>query len=229
VPFAPGGGTDLTSRAVGLSLAESFGQPVMIDNRAGAAGNIGAEATTKSLPDGYTLCTAFSTHAVNPAMHAKPGYDLVRDFAPITRMTAGRASAGPREERDRAPRPRAREARQPELRLIRHRRVESPLGRAARGDDPRVAHARALQGRSAGPDRRAGRPDPASPFSTYLQAQAHVRAGRLRMLAISSAGRSRILPDLPAVSESGVPGSEASGWYGIVAPRGPSPPNSTVR
>src|SRR5450759_2829640 len=85
IPFPPGGPLDLAGRAIGQKLQEAWGQPVVVENRPGAGGNIGADAVAKSAPDGYTLVMgALSTHAVNPHLFAKMPYDALRDFAPIT-------------------------------------------------------------------------------------------------------------------------------------------------
>jgi tripartite-type tricarboxylate transporter receptor subunit TctC len=84
VPFAPGGGTDLTARLVGQRLAERLGQPVIIDNRPGAGTILGTELTQKSAPDGYTLMIASASHAINPTLYRKVNYDPIRDFAPLT-------------------------------------------------------------------------------------------------------------------------------------------------
>src|SRR5258707_8552694 len=84
VPFAPGGGTDLTARLVGQRLSERAGQPVIIDNRPGAGTMLGTELTMRSAPDGYTLMIASASHAINPTLYRKVNYDPIRDFAPIT-------------------------------------------------------------------------------------------------------------------------------------------------
>ena len=88
VPFPPGGPLDVSARVIGQKLTEAWKQPVIIDNRPGAGGNIGADLVAKSMPDGYTiLMGAVSTHAINPHLYAKMPYDALRDFAPITRVT----------------------------------------------------------------------------------------------------------------------------------------------
>lgn len=88
VPFPPGGPLDIAARAIGQKLTEAWKQPVIIDNRPGAGGNIGADNVAKSAPDGYTLLMgAVSTHAINPNLYAKMPYDALRDFAPITLVT----------------------------------------------------------------------------------------------------------------------------------------------
>jgi tripartite-type tricarboxylate transporter receptor subunit TctC len=84
VPFAPGGGTDLTARLVGQRLAERFGQPVVMDNRPGAGTMLGTELTQKAVADGYTLMIASASHAINPTLYRKVNYDPIRDFSPIT-------------------------------------------------------------------------------------------------------------------------------------------------
>src|SRR5688500_6343080 len=88
VPFAPGGGTDITARAVALRLTESFGQPVIVDNRPGANGTIGVDFASKAAPDGYTICMISSSHSVNVALYPKLPYDLLKDLTAITQLTS---------------------------------------------------------------------------------------------------------------------------------------------
>src|SRR5688572_30590188 len=88
VPFAPGGGTDITARAVAQKLSESWGQTVVPDNRPGANGTIGVDLTAKSTPDGYTITMISSSHAVNVGLYAKLPYDLLKDFTPVTQATS---------------------------------------------------------------------------------------------------------------------------------------------
>src|SRR3990170_7636702 len=88
LPAPPGGGSDFVGRLVGLKLGAAFGQSVIMDNRGGAAGNIAAELVAKSAPDGYTLLLATAAHAINPSLYRKLSYDFVKDFAPITQVTA---------------------------------------------------------------------------------------------------------------------------------------------
>src|SRR6185295_10746048 len=88
VPFAPGGGTDITARAVAARLSESWGQTVVPDNRPGANGTIGVDVTSKSAPDGYTICMISSSHAVNVALYPKLPYDLLKDVTAITQATS---------------------------------------------------------------------------------------------------------------------------------------------
>src|SRR5258706_4990737 len=84
VAFTPGGGTDIIARIVAQKLTERWGQPVVVENRAGASGNIGTEAVARSAPDGYTILMAFSSHASNPALYGKLPFDINTDFSPIT-------------------------------------------------------------------------------------------------------------------------------------------------
>src|SRR5215208_4892876 len=88
VPFAPGGSTDIFARLVGDRLATALGQPVVIDNRPGAGGNIGADAVAKAPPDGYTLLLVTTGHAINPALYPKLGYDLRKDLVPVSQLTS---------------------------------------------------------------------------------------------------------------------------------------------
>jgi tripartite-type tricarboxylate transporter receptor subunit TctC len=89
VPYPPGGPNDIVARTVGQKLSEQLGQPVIVDNKPGASGNIGAESVAKSPPDGYTLLLLTTGHTINPSLYPKLGYDLEKDLAPVTQLTAG--------------------------------------------------------------------------------------------------------------------------------------------
>jgi tripartite-type tricarboxylate transporter receptor subunit TctC len=224
VPFAAGAGTDLTSRTVALRLAEALGQSVVIDNRAGAAGNIGAELAARSPADGYTLVTLSTTHAVNPSVNRRLAYQLDRDFAGLTQMTAQPYALVTH------PSVAANSVREL-VALARARPGQILYGSSGTGGFSHLAGA--LFGQSAGialthvPYKGGG---PALTdvlggqihllFSTLLQGQPHMRTGKLRALAVTSARRAPAMPDLPTMVEAGVPGYAISGWYGVAAPAG---------
>jgi tripartite-type tricarboxylate transporter receptor subunit TctC len=222
VPFAPGGGTDITARAIALKLTERFGQQVVVDNRPGANGTIGMDITAKAAPDGHTLSTISSSHTLNVSLLKTVPYDLVRDLAPVTQAT-----------------------RQPYALVI------NPAV-PAKSVEELIAHARARPGAlnfgssgTGGLSHLAGalfsnlaRIDivhvpykGGSPalmdvlagqihmlFSTLLQANPHLKSGRLRALAVTTTQRSPAAPQLPTMQEAGVAGYEVTQWYGIVAP-----------
>lgn len=221
-PFAPGGALDLIARGVGQKLAEGVGQPVVVENRAGASGAIGSEAVARSTPDGYTLLLgATTTHGVNPALNPKLSYDAVRDFTPISMVAT-----------------------------IPHALVVNPaLSVQSVADLVRLGKSRSLNFGSAGngsPHHLAGElfkslagidavhvpykgsgPALADLISGQLQfisveytaAEPHVKAGKLRALATATAER---VPGigLPTVAEAGYPAFLVSSWYAIFGPAG---------
>ena len=154
-----GGTTDILARAVAQKLTEAWGQPVIVDNRPGAGGNIGAELVAKSPPDGYTLLMGtVGTHAINASLYAKMPYDHVKDFVPVVLVAgvpnvlvvnpvgAGEFGAG-------ADRVREGESGQAQLRVVGQRHVDPPVRRALQGDDRRPDGARPVQGQRAGAHR----------------------------------------------------------------------------
>jgi tripartite-type tricarboxylate transporter receptor subunit TctC len=224
VPVAPGGGTDFTARTIGHKLGEALGQQVIVDNRPGAGGNIGVEIAAKSSPDGYTLVMPITSFPINPSLYSKLPFDTVNDFAPVVL-----ASSTP-------------------LLLVVHPSVPaksvSELIAVAKSKPGQLNYANSGNGTTAhlagellkksagidivsvpykggGPaviDLVAGRVQ--IYFSTIPPALPHVNAGRLRALAVSTAKRVALVPDVPAVAESGVPGFEVVAWFGVFAPAG---------
>ena len=224
VPSAPGGGTDFTARTIGQKLGESLGQTVIIDNRTGAAGNIGVEIAAKATPDGYTLVMPITSFSVNPHLYSKLPFDTVKDFAPIVL-----ASSTP-------------------LFLVVHPSVPAKsvteLIAVAKAKPGELNYANSGNGTTAhlagellkkmggvdlvsvpykggGPaviDLVAGRVQ--IYFSTLPPALSHVQAGRLRGLAVTTLKRVNLIADVPTVAESGLPGFEVVGWFGIFAPAG---------
>jgi len=231
VPFAPGGGNDTVARAIAQSASASVGQPVVVDNRAGAGGTLGAELAAKSPADGYTLFLGgVGSHAVNPNLHPKLPYDPVKDFAPITLVAS-------------AP-----------LVLVVHPSVPartlaeftalakaSPgrINYASNGNGSSAQLAAVLYESMAGVqmvhvpykglapalvDLLGG--EVQAMFSSVVAIVPNIRAGRLRTLAVTGKRRAAALPEVPTLDESGVPGYEAGSWYGILAPAGT--PQATV-
>jgi tripartite-type tricarboxylate transporter receptor subunit TctC len=224
VPSAPGGGTDFTARTLGQKLTESLGQTVIVDNRAGAAGNIGVEIAAKSSPDGYTLVMPITSFSINPHLYSKLPFDTVKDFSPIVL-----ASSAP-------------------LFLVITPSVPAKsvgeLINVAKAKPGQLNYANSGNGTTAhlagelfkkmagvdlvsvpykggGPavlDLIAGRVQ--IYFSTIPAALTQVQAGKLRGLAVTTAKRVNLIPDVPTVSESGLPGFEVVGWFGIFAPAG---------
>jgi len=225
VPFPPGGATDIMARAAAQKMTEAWKAQVVVDNRPGAAGNIGSELVAKAAPDGYTLeMGTVGTHAINASLYAKMPYDHVKDFAPIVLVAAV-----------------------PNV-LVVHPSV--PVNSVAE----LIAYAKANPGKLNFASSGAGTSihlsgelfkvmagvqmthvpyKGSAPAVTDLlggQVQLmfdnlppslpHIKSGRLRALAVTTADRAAALPDVPTIAESGLPGFEASSWFGLLAPAG---------
>ena len=229
VPFAAGGALDVVGRVIGAKLGESWGRQVLIDNRLGAAGNIGAEFVAKAPPDGYTLLmSSVTTMAINMSLLEKPPYDFVRDYAPIALVASAPLALVVH------PALPARSTRE-FIALAKARPGELNYFSSGTGSGTHLAAALFEQmagirtthipykgGAQGITDLLSGQVQFA--FSTIGLAQAHVQSGRLRMLAVSSPKRYSRLPQVPTVAESGVKGYEAAQWYGVVAPAGTPAP-----
>lgn len=227
-PNLPGGPTDILARLIGQKLAESFGQPVVIENRAGAGGNIGTEAAAKSPPDGYTLVTGNNaTFGANVSLYKHLAFDPVKDFAPIVLVGT-----------------------QPNI-LVVHPSLPVTsvkqliaLAKARPGElnyagsgMGAVAHLAAelfktmaqvnivhIPYKSAAPaliDVIAGQNQ--LMFATSLSVQPHIKSEKLRALAVTTANRSRLMPELPTIAEAGVPGFAAMTWHGVLTTGGTPP------
>ena len=233
VPFAPGGGNDTVARLVGHKLEGELGQPVVIDNRPGAGGVVGAEAAARAAADGYTLFLGgVGSHAINPNLHTNLTYDPIRDFQPISLIAS-------------AP-----------LVLVVHPSVPAHsvselialakaqpgrLNYASNGNGSSSHLAAAMFATMTGTEMVHVPYKGLSPaltdllsgqvqlmFSSVVAILPHVKAGKLRALAVSSRQRMALLPDLPTIAESGAPGYQSSSWYGILAPAG-TPPDVVAR
>jgi tripartite-type tricarboxylate transporter receptor subunit TctC len=225
VPFAPGGPTDIMSRAISERITSRLGQPLVVDNRPGAGGGIGSELAARSAPDGYTMLLGhIGTHAINASLYQKLGYDPVRDFAPITMIAtlplglwvnASVPAASVNEL----------------VALAKAKPGSINFGSAGSGGPTHMAgemlkamarikivHVPYKGNAAALTDLVAGRVQ--MMFSNLLTAGPHARAGKLRGLAVSSARRSSQAPELPTVAESGVPGYDITPWYGVLFPAG---------
>ena len=225
VGLAPGGATDIVARLVGQKLTEALGQPVIVDNRSGAAGSIAAAIVTKALPDGYTLHVVSSSFAINPAIYDLP-FDSLKDFVPVVQI-----------------------AQAPFLLVTTPSlKVESvkdliALAKAKPGTLYFSSGGKGGSGHMAGElfkrmaainvDHvafRGGSPavqavmsgEVQFTFSAIVAGLQQTRAGRLRALGVTSSRRSKAAPELPTIAEAGVPGYQALTWYGILAPAGTS-------
>ena len=225
VPFPPGGGTDISARLVAQQLSIKWKQPVVVENRGGAAGMLGADAVAKARPDGYTLLIGnVGTQSVNPALYPKMSYNPDTAFAPVGMVA--------------------------ELPLVLLITPSLPIHsvqeliKAAKAEPDRLSYASSGSGgaphltaemfieqanirmlhvpyKGGGPavvDLMAGHVNIL--FATVLESIGHLKTGKLRGLAVSSATRAPALPDIPTLAESGLPGFDTGSWSGLLAPAG---------
>lgn len=222
-PFAPGGATDVLARLTAQKLAEHWGQSVIVDNRPGAGGNIGAEIAARAAPDGHTLLVAGAPHAINMTLYQKLTYDLARDLVAINRI-AGYPSAIVVH-----PTVPARTVKEL-IALAKARPGDLAFGSPGPGSPNRLAielfmimaKVKMLHVPYKGGsgqvvvDLVSGQVQLAS--MGLPPAMPYLKAGRLRPLGVTGAKRSPLLPDVPTVSEAGLPGFEVTSWYGLFAP-----------
>ena len=223
--FEPGGASDILARLLAPRLAESLGQPVLVENRPGAGGNTGTDYVAKSAPDGHTLVMGYiGTHAVNPTLYPKIPFDAVRDFAPVA-FVASIPSAL-------VVHPSVPAKSVPELvALAKSRPGALNYGSGGSGTAPHLGAElfKLMAGvdlvhvpyKGSGPavtDLLSGQLS--LMFNTMIQTIPHVQSGKLRALAVTSARRSAALPELPTVAEAGLPGYAMVGWFGVLAPAG---------
>ena len=229
VPYPPGGTSDLLARIVGVRLAERLGQPVVVDNKAGAGGVVGSLQVAKAAPDGTTLLlSTIATHGIIPALQKPPPYDAVRDFTPIT-VIAGTPNVL-LVNKDLPVR-----TLEELLALARSKPGALNFGSTSQGGSPHMSGellkvmARIdmlhVPYKGAGPmliDLMGGQ-IPAA-FDNLPSAMTHIRAGKVRALAVTTARRWPTAPEIPTMAEAGVPGYEMSAWFGLMAPPGMSRP-----
>lgn len=225
VPFPPGGATDLMARGLAQHLGEQLGQQVVIDNRGGAGGSLGAELVARAPADGYTLLFAtMGTQAINPALYPKLRYEPLKDFAPIalTHITPRVLMVGPSVQ--------ARSVAQL-VAFAKSHPGQLTYGSAGNGSSSHLSGAlfESLAGvqmvhvpyKGSAPlltDLLAGRVD--ATFDSFTIYDEHIKSGRVHALAVTSATRMAALPQVPTVAEAGVPGYEVSNWLGLLAPAG---------
>lgn len=226
VPYPPGGGTDIIARIVGQKLTENLGQQIIVDNRGGAGGTIGTDIVAKSVPDGYTILMAPTSHVINPSIYSKLPYDTVKDFVPITFAVSATILLVVHPS---VPAKSVKEL----IALAKARPGQLNFGSAGNGT---VFHLAAeLFKRQAGIDMvhvpfKGGGPTIANlvagqvslAFETMLALSPFLKAGRVRALAVASAKRSSVMPELPTIAELGFPSIVAENWYGVYAPAGTS-------
>ncbi|OGA05443.1 MAG: hypothetical protein A2W68_03045 [Betaproteobacteria bacterium RIFCSPLOWO2_02_64_14] len=222
VPFAPGGGNDIIARVVGQKLSESWNQQVVVDNRPGAGGNVAGAIAARAAPDGYTLFQYNIANAIAVGLYRRLGYDPARDFAPITLIgsapfivvahtglparSLGEFIALAKSQPGRLAYASGGNGSSTHL--------AAELFRTATGIN--IVHVPYKGGGPALVDVIAGQV--AIYFASVPAALPHVKAGRVRALALTGSRRSKALPDLPTAQEAGVAGYESSAWYGLVVP-----------
>lgn len=224
VAYPPGGPNDLSARTLGQKLSEAFGQPVIVENRAGAAGNIGSQYVATSPPDGYTLLNGASALTIAPALSKNMQYDVAKDFAPIsmTLTSSYVLAAHPSVPVNSIKELIALAKAKPGQLNYASSGVGAPphlagelLKSMAKIDILHVPYKGVGQSIS---DLVGGQID--MMFTATNNAVPHVQAGRLKALAVSMKKRSPLLPNVPTIDESGVKGFELGSWFGILAPAG---------
>jgi tripartite-type tricarboxylate transporter receptor subunit TctC len=224
VPSTAGGGTDTTTRIIAPKLGDILGQQIVIDNRGGATGNIGADYVARAAPDGYTLLTCIASHASNAALMKKIPFDLARDFAPVSlmvtvpEMIVSHPSLPAKNVKELIALAKARPGQLQYstggIGSIQHMAMELFLNMTA----TKMLHVPYKATHPALMDAIAGH----VPLTVVasLSALPQVRSGRVRAYGVTSAKRMTIAPDIPTIAEQGVPGYEAVQWFGLLAPAG---------
>lgn len=224
VPFAAGGATDIVARALGQRLTESVGQTVVVDNRGGAGGVIGTDIVAKAAPDGYTLLMATAANPANAFLVKNLPHNFGKDFAPVSLVVLSpyllllNPSVPAKSTAEL-------------IALAKSKPGSLSFGSAGTGSSQHLVGT--LFNQQAGTDIVHVPYKGTAPaftdlvsgqiqivFGIFSGAQPFIKTGRLKALAVTSAQRSKALPDIPTISESGLPGFDMSGWFGLMAPRG---------
>ena len=227
VPFAPGGTTDVIARMLAQKLSELWGQTVVVDNRAGAGGNVGADVVAKSSADGYTLLFASGSITINPQLYKKMPFDTKKDLVPITNVASGPMLVVVPDD---SPFKSVKDL----IALAKDKPGSVNFGSAGVGSQVHLASENFAN--AAGIDIVHVPYKGEAPAFTdliarqtqmmvgnFAAASALLGKGRLRALAVTGKQRSPLLPEVPTVAESGLPGFENSGWFGLLAPAGTAP------
>ena len=220
VPFAAAGPADIQARLIGPKLTEAWGQPVVVENRAGGNTIIATELTARTDPDGHTVLVVSAGFAINVSLYAKLPYDSLRDFTPVTQLTSGPAivvvhpSLPVRSVKELIQLARSRPGQLTYASAGLPSQLAVELFKVMTGTD--LVHVPYKGAAPAMIDLIAGHVQVS--FPTIIGAFSHVQAGRLRALATTGAKRAPAAPDLPTMMEAGVPGYEAANWFGTVVP-----------
>jgi tripartite-type tricarboxylate transporter receptor subunit TctC len=219
---SPGSAVDIVARIVAQKLGEQLGQQVIVDNRAGAGGNLGAELAAKAAPDGYTLFMGTPAHAINTGLYRKLNYDLIRDFAPVTQVTSGQYVVVVHPS---LPAKSIREL----IALARAKPGQLNYASAGSGNATHLAGELFASAtriklvhvpyKGSGPavtDLVGGQVQ--LMFANLVAALPQVKTGRIRALAVTGQTRAAAAPELPTVIEAGVPGYVVTSWFGVLVP-----------
>lgn len=222
VPYPPGGANDIVARLLAPRMSEQLGKNVVVDNRGGGNTIIGSEIVAKAAPNGYTILIVAAGHAINPSLYPKLPYDTAHDFAPVALIGDGayvlvaHPSLGVSSSKDLIVLARSKPGQvtfaSSSIGNLTHLAAE--LFDAMAGI--KMLHVPYKGGNPAMADVLAGRVGVF--FSTVAVARPHLQSGRIKGLGVTTGRRSAALPDVPTIAESGLPGYEVSGWYGLVAP-----------
>jgi tripartite-type tricarboxylate transporter receptor subunit TctC len=224
VPYPPGGPTDIVARVLFQQVAEATGQQFLIDNRAGAGGNIGAELVAKSPPDGYTVLIGTTAHAINMSLFKNLNYDIQKDLMPVSLLTQGPLVLVAHPQ---FPASSVKEV----IELAKTKPGGLNFASSGNGQSThlsaelfntmagiKMAHVPYKGSAPALTDVMSGQVDVM--FDTTLSAMPFVKAGKLKALGLTSAVRSPAAPDVPTIAESGLPGYEVFAWNGVLVPTG---------
>lgn len=224
VPYPPGGPTDIVARVLFQQVSEATGQQFLIDNRAGAGGNIGAELVAKSPPDGYTVLIGTTAHAINMSLFKNLGYDVQKDLMPVSLLTQGPLVLVAHPQ---FPASSVKEV----IELAKTKPGGLNFASSGNGQSThlsaelfntmagiKMAHVPYKGSAPALTDVMSGQVDVM--FDTTLSAMPFVKAGKLKALGLTSAVRSPAAPDVPTIAESGLPGYEVFAWNGVLVPTG---------
>jgi tripartite-type tricarboxylate transporter receptor subunit TctC len=222
VPFAAGSGTDTVARIVQPQLSAALGEQVVIDNRPGAAGNLGAQVAATAPADGYTVFMGISSHSISMTLYRKPGFDLTRDFVPVTLLAEGSFALATHPSLP---------ARSVKELVAFAKKQPGAINVATAGATIRLA-AKMFDNMAGTQMTEVAYKGTPQAITALISGEAsvgfpatsavipHARSGKLRVLAVTTPRRSHMAPDIPTVAESGLSGYDVTTWYGLMVPTG---------